>query len=380
MSNFFLRSYLPLVLFGFGLVSFVASISSVNPAYVTIGFRAYVMGGALILIAGTARPIKKINKYMVMISIFLVMYGVRLVIDSSNFDFGMTTEVLYLKFVAFVLVPFFTLSLVKLKPDIEWPSFYILFLIILSSFISLLSSPDTTQLSGNDILNPTTLGFYAGYLIITIVYILNSQRVSSSVRLFLIFSLSLSFIVLGASLSRASMIGLLGVGLLEFFSMRRRPVFWPLIFLVVFVISSYFFVSAFDSLSIARLTIDTGASGGDGEVRVFLWLAAIENIIQNPILGSHVTTSFGYVHSVYLEAIMATGLVGAILLITPLWVFGARFVRSRKAGFNVPIIHYYCIFTILTVMFSGTVYTSSFLFALLPVVFNYGQRLDAKSL
>ncbi len=49
MSNIFLRSYLPLVLFGFGLVTFVASISPVNPAYVTAGFRAYLMGGALML-------------------------------------------------------------------------------------------------------------------------------------------------------------------------------------------------------------------------------------------------------------------------------------------------------------------------------------------
>ena len=133
----------------------------------------------------------------------------------------------------------------------------------------------------------------------------------------------------------------------------------------------------FDGLSAARLTIDTGESGGDGEARVFLWLSAIENIRHSPILGSHVTTSFGYVHNVYLEAVMASGLVGLSLLFTPLGVFFARFIKMRKSGCTVPVVYYYFIFAVITATFSGTVYSSSFLFALLPVVFHYGKKVGA---
>lgn len=380
MNNLFFRSYLPLVLFGFGLVSFVPSILQVNPVIITIGFRAYLMGLSLILLLVTVHQIKKMNKYLVMISIFLFMYGVRLVVDTNDFNFGMAPEILYLRFTSFILLPFFTLSLVRLKPDIEWLSFYILFIIIVSSFITLSSSTQLLRLSGNDILNPITLGYYASYLIITILYILHIGKVALSNKILFVFTLSLSITVLIASLSRGSIIGLFGVLLLEFFSTRRKNFFWPLVVLVVFVISSYFLLNTFESLRTDRLVIDTGAEGGGGEMRVFLWSTAIENIFKHPILGSHVTTSFGYVHNVYLESIMATGLIGSIFLIIPLGVFIFRFVKSRRAGFKVPITHYYCIFAIFTAMFSGTIYNSTFLFALLPVVFNYGKRSEAKLL
>jgi len=60
-----------------------------------------------------------------MVTLFLMGYTLRLIGDVGVYDFGLTADVLYLKFFVVALLPFITLSLVRVKGKIEILAFYI---------------------------------------------------------------------------------------------------------------------------------------------------------------------------------------------------------------------------------------------------------------
>jgi|TARA_B110000879_G_scaffold137574_1_gene179492 O-antigen ligase len=365
----FVEVYLTLVLFGFGLITFIPSFIPINPSYITIGFRAVVLVLSLVLLAAWLLSMnKKLHSYVLMVTLFLTGYTFRLIGDVGVYDFGMTKDLLYLKLLILVLLPFITLSFVRVKGRIEVLAFYILASVISLSFVALITGSAGYRLSGNETLNPITLGYYAGYMLITIYYLLISGNRSAPFKFTLYIFAVLSVIILIASLSRGALFGVFLFCLLEML-IRKNIVSIKVIFLfLIFLLILYFAQNLFSGLALNRISLDLGSSGGEGEARVFLWALAAQNILSNPVFGSHVTTEFGYVHNVYLEAFMATGLVGLTLLLVPIGVCIQRFISFRKRGITPPITYFYFIFAVVTATFSGTVYSSSFLFCLLPVV------------
>jgi len=98
-----------------------------------------------------------------------------------------------------------------------------------------------------------------------------------------------------------------------------------------------------------------------------LWALAAQNILINPVFGSHVTTEFGYEHNLYLETFIATGLVGLTLLLVPISVCSAisKLKETWYYSYNYTLLF---IFVMVIVLCSGTVYSSSFfLFASISI-------------
>ena len=60
-----------------------------------------------------------------MVTLFLMGYTLRLIGDVGVYDFGLTADVLYLKFFVVALLPFISLCLVRVKGKIEILAFYI---------------------------------------------------------------------------------------------------------------------------------------------------------------------------------------------------------------------------------------------------------------
>ena len=364
-----------LTLFGFGLASFLSVYIPFGAGFYTIGYRLFISCLSLYIIIALIGSIKKTSIYMLMVCLFLTFYSIRLYQDIGNFDFGMSPNDLFLRFISFVIIPFFTICFFRINIKIEWASFYILSFIVFSSVLSIPTIFSSERLSGNDILNPITMGYYASFLLITIAYLIFKTHLSISAQVILFLCGLVAFYVLISTLSRGPLISLACVFVFElFFVIRKRRSFTSFMLgSIIFGLFCWLIISFLSDLSLSRLSIDLGESVYDGEIRVYLWDLAINKIIENPIFGSNVTTDFGYVHNVYLEALMATGFIGAIFLFLPLIVFLSRFSKSLSSSTTVPLVYYFLLYCIIAYCFSGTIYTASFLFTLIPAVFQYNK-------
>lgn len=368
------KSFLTFVLFGFGFFTFIPIFLPIQESFITISYRAMVLGWSMILFAAMFIGNEiKFNIYSFMLFCFLAIYTVRLINDSNQYDFGMPTNVLLLKFFSLVLLPFFIISILKPNPNIELYSLSILSIVVFLSFIALIITNDSRRLSGNEILNPITLGYYAGYYLISLYIVIKNYHLSQIYKLLIYFMAIIGLIVIFATLSRGPILALIIIAFIELIYSKRFKfsVLSTITILSFFVfLIGYSLSDIFSNMALDRLTIDFDSDEGTGEVRVLLWLLAIDLISSNLLLGSHVTTEIGYVHNIYLESIMSTGILGSMLFLIPIYISIKWFMHLKSKSLIPSICHYFLIYTLVTITFSGTIYTASFLFALLPVVLN----------
>ena len=128
----------------------------------------------------------------------------------------------------------------------------------------------------------------------------------------------------------------------------------------------------------SRIAIDVGDENSDGEARVILWILAIQKIIADPIFGSSVTTSIGYVHNIYLESIMAVGLFISLLLFYPIWTVRSKMNKLSKINSPISLSVYLFIFHATACIFSGTVYNSEYLWLTFAIALNSLQEKNTR--
>ena len=361
-----------LLLLGFGIFSYPFSWFSLDSGNLLL--RAFVALTCVLTIV-----LFVLNKHKlilhpshIVLFMFLLFYSMRLYFDaiSGKYNFDMTTDVLLLRFIGMAWIPFVVISLLNIK-EIPVKLCQISFLIIcFLALVTGLISGFGERLSGNNILNPITLGLYAGMLLVITFYSIKVLSIPMKNPVNFI-SVGIGIVVLVLTLSRGAMVATVIVVfmLMRFkgFEKNGRSDFGFVLAVSVAVIATLLSDSG---ISTGRMAVDLGSEDSAGEARVILWFLAFENIIANPLFGSSVTTEIGYVHNIYLESIMAVGVCGSALLFYPLWTIKSRYSKKIKLNRHVSCGVYLFVFHGIACIFSGTIYNSEFLWITLPMALN----------
>lgn len=113
---------------------------------------------------------------------------------------------------------------------------------------------------------------------------------------------------------------------------------------------------------------------GDTSGREGLWNDAIQEFLNNPILGGRVEVSGIYPHNIFLEISMATGMIGLLIFICFLFSILYKTVKYTKLNkeYIIPILIFTC--GIALHNFSGSLYASIVVFSSLGMMnFKYGK-------
>lgn len=146
--------------------------------------------------------------------------------------------------------------------------------------------------------------------------------------------------------SRGGLVALIGICVVMLFipstSEKKMPVYVRISIVSIFIGVIFFVASSYaDSIALERVFELAGADGGSG--RTDIWTNALELVSTSPILGTGWGSYYGYnglfsvAHNTFIENLCSTGIVGTILLFTPLVIALVIGIR-RKKYIVIPII------------------------------------------
>ena len=285
-----------------------------------------------------------------LLSLFSFLYIVKVIYTAS---IGASTAKSWYEYIFFylsyALMPFLFYSAVNF---IRYKSI-ILNALIFSGFLlgiytiytfgAVLSSGGVGRLSmltyetGEAVISPLALAYSGAITILLSVYRIMYEKARGIKLLYYIVTIILSFTMFFLGATRgALLVVLLGSLAFVYFGNLKRK----LIFIVLFVIAIPFIIygveltgsAIFDR---ATSTIETGDASG----RELLWAEAYQEFTEYPILGGRIEVSGVYPHNIFLEILMATGIVGFLLFVPILIIL----FRGGYLLLNNSKIHFYFI-------------------------------------
>lgn len=359
---------------------------------VTVPYRAFVLGLSIIMLMVNIKKEFFKNKDIV---IFLVFWGLLLI--RIFYDLEYQTEHPVNKMMArqtwlFVLFICLTPTLAVIKSmdciDLKLAFFLILFgyvFLIPVFYINnplLFSTEGIGRISGNLALNTISFGHWGGALsLLSFFAYKNSKKL-----LFKVFFIGLmitGFFVLLRAGSRGPLVAL-GASMLFYYSSRQKHVVLSMLVMFLLLMMLYLFsdflfewIRSISSVLANRLTLSSDITSSYEEFsngRASLYSIAIENIINNPILGSSFAVfreygSYIYSHNIILDAFMGLGFFGGILFLIILFKALAKsrdLIKERSPYFWLGLL---AVQQIVAHMFSGAFYQSDILNVLLVVLF-----------
>lgn len=256
--------------------------------------------------------------------LFLIIYSVKFILDvnNPNLDFGRDRQEILIFGFGVTFIPTIAFLNLNIKKEFISLGTWLYYLYNILGGLMLVFNTSSIRLSGNSILNPITAGHIATSSILINLLILHEGVNNLNFRrVLLFFFLFINIGVLILSGSRGPVLCLF-VCLLTYFLIQRKVTLkfiFALCVLCLFVLPEIVkFSEQYGFNFLSRMKVDFGgASFSEGEVRVFLWKKAINIFLNNPVLGGSTTTVYGYVHNLFLELMMSTGLLGTMLFLIP---------------------------------------------------------------
>ncbi|TDR13077.1 O-antigen ligase family protein [Marinomonas communis] len=365
--------YLFLLLAGFPIFSFIP-ISGVSVLFRGIMLFLGFFLGTYYLVNRKG----KVNKSVFFVFLFLLVYFFKLYCDFifTDLKFGRDKFEIFLLSLSSVIFPVFCLSfidrkVINLRVILIFSHFSLSATVFIAVFLGL-KNGFLYRLSGNDILNPISLGHYAvSCFFISLFFFLfyKEFKVSGMHKILCLLAMLISMVCLIMTASRGPMLSFFAIFLI--FSFLSSGSFFKTFLMMLFCLSLFFvsllFSERFSNALLLRFTVDVEEDGG--EARVFLWKLALEKIIDSPLFGSHTTTYYGYVHNMFLEILMSTGVVlGAYYIYLTFFLYKKTVLlyKFKNIGmvFGFLFIQYF-----IASFFSGTVYSNDLLWIFMSILF-----------
>lgn len=222
--------------------------------------------------------------------------------------------------------------------------------------------------TGEDVLNPLALS-YAGTLTIALCahrLIINKKN-NKNDKIYLYVTIAFAFVMFLLGSSRGSVIALLlTLPLFIYYSPFKRKI--GLMFLTTLLIPVVIWLVERSGSNIFERIVNTREDKGGG--RGTLWEDALNHFMDNPIFGGRIEIGGIYPHNLIIEMLMATGLIGTILMSIVIF-------KGFKLSFNLTRLNknYLFIFIVLIQAFvqhnfTGSLYTSTLLFVPIAMVLN----------
>ncbi|BDQ01738.1 MAG: hypothetical protein KatS3mg037_0313 [Ignavibacterium sp.] len=379
-----------MMLFGFPIIMLIPIALRTNTTPYSIAFRGFCVLLMLYLFFSPIRNDKE-NKKVFSSFLLLLMFWIILLIRII-FDFEFTNVLrqdnlvlnpiqVYLFAIFLSLIPIiviyknrYLISIEKVENSI----FKIAIVSALSVLVGLIMNYGTnfskiflerTELSygaetGVHPLNPISIS-RAGSIVILLT--INQFFLNKSLnRLYLLLSLCLGFSLLLLGGSRGPFISTFIILFILFVTYRNKYSAKRLLFysLIVFVI--LFHLINIEELSIVK-RFDNPIYGKD-PTRAEIWDAAFDYFMKSPVWGYSIVDKFGiYPHNIYLETLMAVGLLGTLPFIFIITRIIKIFIKEFKKG-SLTNLMTITLAYLLFASSSGSLYYTPELWVLIPIL------------
>ncbi len=336
-----------LVVFAFPITSSMPVLLKVNstPINLALKFCYLLLSGFLLFGALLRKESRYLNWGCILILLFWIIYSGRLFYDTLFVGLKFA-RMSYFKFysIAFGLVLSSTLAVIFTGRYVKWEQAakYFFFSLLLSNITIILvlykiygtlnpvliaaRAMFLVELDGGDeisVLNPITLSYYGEVLALFSLALLFLKK-NSFLRVFLYLltcTIGIYVMIMGASRGPFLTFVILSVVLL-FTNIKYSKKTSPYFVRITSILSLFIFFFTYwlipkllslDIIIIDRIIGLFESTGGKSlEVRDYQWSAAWNQFIQNPIIGDQFLENYAnyYPHNIYLESLMATGLIG----------------------------------------------------------------------
>lgn len=368
---------------GFPILVSITSFFDIPNTTFSIIARAVVFFIALIAIARTNfRTLIHQRRWQILLIIFWLLYFSRILYDINFRPYLVRSPQMIVLFsFAGCFIPM--VGLMMSRGKINTSIFYKTVLLLGSSAALIMWSLGTTSVESEsgeiyDIgrhhlraLNPISVGHFGATIFLVSYWFLREKIKPFTLNKFIpLFSLFIGLITLVMSGSKGPFVSLLASVLFYEFALKGNMKFLVLTFYLVLTATVILF------LDLSQFVIAQRFEDGEAESvlgRIQLYLLAIDQFIQNPLLGSalvEVTTGF-YPHNIFVEAFMALGIIGGLMLLcllAKITSLAYKLVNRESSYGGIAILY---IQYLVGAQFSGALWGLVALWALVGCIINF---------
>ena len=392
--------YIFLVLFGYQTFASIFSVFQ-NETIISLGtyfYRAIVLLiGFIIFIYSFKLKIKKNsfeNIFLYLFFLFWSLFFIRFIFDAlmgKLSDYIIYFYSLSSIFFTFIPIVFLIRNISKkVVIDFAYISYFALIIVLLITPFSFYAALEDQLISGGRVsserLNPITFGRSAVFLFFISIYLFSIKKING-LSLFIVGFFSILGVIISGS--RGSLVGFITLLLIlssaNLFKRIDLKQFFITIFITLFAVSSSLIITSYflPDFDLVNNLLNAGTiQDRSSQIRFQLYEGALSQFLQNPLLGNSIIEekySF-YPHNIFLETLMALGIVGALILLVIL-------VIILKKGFANLLLfkvdnHYSFLFNLFLVsliahQFSGSIFYTQELWGLIILCIFYKHSLKS---
>jgi O-antigen ligase len=317
-----------LLIVGFTIISMFPRALSFNSQVITIPFRAIVLSISLVIIVYNiyTKNSNKFGKTEYFFIVFFLFYFVKAIVTFKIYDFSEEIALreieTYLRIMGITFIPTLAVLTIREK-DINYTLFmnfvyYTLFIVLLLNVSIGIEYDHQGRSAGFMSMYCISFGHLGVSLAIISIYKLLFESKAKYLHIIPSVGVILGLYILYASGTRSPLIAfILCLFFLFFLKSNLKYIISFLILLATSILALIYFKPQYEDVGqsssfLNRVTnmIVSGDSSGRGE----LYQQGIKIFSENPIFGGRILYFDGmYPHNIFLEILMATGIVGLIL-------------------------------------------------------------------
>ncbi|MFW6016271.1 MAG: O-antigen ligase family protein [bacterium] len=350
-----------------------------NTENITMLIRFLASLFAILFIIINRKIYLKITTYLIIFLVFSIFYLFRI----SNYLYFSDPNVItsipkahyFLYYVSYALIPFIFFAFIKTEKHLHLiyksliHSFFIFLLVSLYFYIDLLfldvSRINIGRYLGYKTISPLIISYCSAFIMgISLYSILNFK----TNRKFYLILIIISFIPFLLGSSRGSMVSLVFAAL--FYLLAKKGIKSKIYLFIIFigVISVLYYLSIQFDVSLFNRLYNTNFSEN---IRINTWKQSLVQFSSQPLIGEFVEAREygGYPHNIVLEALISTGIIGGLFLVT---LIGLGLNYAMKIIGQYPSHGWVSILFIQTLtynMFSGALYMGGWFWGSLSLVF-----------
>jgi hypothetical protein len=328
--NYLQVTLIVLGLLGYEMISFLPGWFKMDSRLFSVPYRGFFLILCIYAML-TLWPVKKYKpgSFMLFVIVFWMLYFSRLLYDSffTTYQFGRPIEEYWLYTVCLGFLPMFAYLIPLTNATLRkamYYSFYVAAIVNLLGFYSNMqfNALSTSRLEGNEFLNPGTYGQLGAMQVIFGICIFSQPGVKRShfFTSFIIFTMVVGLANIALSGSRGPLLQMvIALLLFAFYKLKRKyfgyVILTTSILLVIGIIAN-------NSLQIFDVLIQRLNSTGDGNnisdnQRLQMVSNAWNSFLDSPLVGAAFEEKqfHMYPHNLIVEACMATGIVGGLLIL-----------------------------------------------------------------
>lgn len=365
-----------LAITGYPVVAFLPEFLDVSSRIITVPYRAIVLSLSLLVLMGSIRENTLVQRIplLVALMVFCSLYALRIFLDAGVYrvTLGRPWWEYAVYGAGICIIPMLAMMLCNSREIAKRALLSVWGMGVVGALLASLNFDRITavgRLRATDALNPITLGHLGATLATLSIFLLLQFKWNWKFRIVLMLTTGLGAALLGISGSRSPIVAfILMLCALAWIGMRKQSLlrallaFGALAAAVPWLLRK---IEEWGSSTFQRLE-STFETGSEGELRIYMWQVAWDAFRENPWFGSSLDGAFGtYPHNLWIESFMATGLFGgfAFFSVTAVATISALrliYHRSNQAWIAILLIQ-----AEIYAMFSGAIYSHTFLWCTL---------------